>query len=228
MIALLVLPMAAFMANARSPLSVSTSRALPPVCKEHRIPREIIFAPSKSLNAREHRLAEVLEAELSRSIDVFAKKQSKIITAEECMAAYVSALMALKAEELARWSELVLDNADSIPGDAATAIVSVDGTSVVLQFDREKYSSPREEALAEARMAAKLRKQQSKVDALRHQNGGTEAALEGWRKRVRVAAARGEAAAMEVLRCKLLNASKKLGLRRAVLASIDEREDLGI
>ena len=68
------------------------------------------------------------------------------------------------------------------------------------------------------------------VDALRHQNGGTEAALVGWRKRVRVAAARGEAAAMEVLRCKLLKASKKLGLRRAVLASFDEpaAEDFGI
>ena len=48
-------------------------------------------------------------------------------------------------------------------------------------------------------MAAKLRRQQKKVDALRHQNDGMEEALKGWRKRVRVAAARGEAAALQAL-----------------------------
>ena len=126
--------------------------------------------------------------------------------------------MAEKAAELERWSALVLDNLDTIPAGATSAVVHDDfGTPVVLQFDTAKYASPREQAEAEARMARKLFVQQSKVDKLRHKNGGTAAALKGWQRRVRVAAARGEAPALHALRSKLLQSRKRLGLRSAHL-----------
>ena len=73
-------------------------------------------------------------------------------------------------------------------------------------------------------MAAKLRRQQNKVDLLRRQNGGTKAALQGWRKRVRIAAARGNAPALHALRKKLLESSKRLGVRPAKLAAVAEQE----
>ena len=143
-----------------------------------------------------------------------------------CLERYVQAPMTTKADELSQWSDAVLENADSIPdnADSATMILQ-SGVKVTLHFDRAKYSSPREEATAAADMARKLYWQQSRVDSLRHLNDGVEASLYGWRKRVRIAAARGEAAAMEVLRSKLLKRSKKLGLRRAVLASFDDDEE---
>ena len=80
---------------------------------------------------------------------------------------------------------------------------------------------------AQRRRRARIRK----VDGLRHRNSGTEMALRGWQKRVRFAAARGEAAALGALRVKLLQSSKKLGLRRAKLASYseyDHSDSLGI
>ena len=145
------------------------------------------------------------------------------------MASYVQAPMTVKADALSQWADAVLENADSISDDAESATIMLNGVKVRVEFDRAKYASPREEAAAAADMAKKLYRQQNKVDTLRHQNDGVEAALNGWRKRVRIAAARGEAAAMEVLRGKLLKSSKRLGLRRAVLASFDEhKEDLGI
>jgi len=188
--------------------------------------------PSERLEADSLSLAKALDAELSRGLDIFQKKQTRLDGAENCMARYVQAPMSTKADELSRWSELVMEHLESIPEGAGSVAVRVDGTMVVLQFDLSKYSSPREEAVEAARMAQKLYRQQQKVDRLRHQNEGTEAALAGWRKRVRLAAARGEAAAMEVLRNKLLDSSKKLGLRRSVLArqprSEQPHEDVGI
>ena len=109
------------------------------------------------------------------------------------MASYVQAPMTVKADALSQWADAVLENADSISDDAESATIMLNGVKVRVEFDRAKYASPREEAAAAADMAKKLYRQQNKVDTLRHQNDGVEAALNGWRKRVRIAAARGEA-----------------------------------
>ena len=125
-----------------------------------------------------------------------------------------------KARALDRWAALVLTNLDAIPAGAESAMVwdPEEGGSVLLRFDTAKYASAREQAEAEAAMARKLEKQQAKLDRVRHQNSGTEAALQGWRKRVRVAAARGEVPALHALHSKLLASRKRLGLRAAHLS----------
>lgn len=129
---------------------------------------------------------------------------------------------------LERWARLVLDNVEvgAIAEDAASATISDSGSGLVqLVFDRSKYPSPREEAEAALGMAAKLRRQQAKVDSLRHRNEGAAAALAGWQKRVRIAAARGEAEALRALRVKLLRSSKQLGLRHAKIAEFGQNDE---
>ena len=203
-------------------------------CKAHRMPRDIVFVPSSSLSEKQVQLAQMLEGELSTALQVCVRKQAKLNNAEQCMAVYVDAPMLVKAERLAQWSRLVLSNLRNIPKDAESVVLFDEaiggGEPVTLRFSRDKYVSPEEEALAHANMAEKLQRQQAKVDGLRHRNSGTEMALRGWQKRVRFAAARGEAAALGALRVKLLQSSKKLGLRSAKLASYSEYDhsDLGI
>ena len=201
-----------------------------PISCEHRFPRHIAFAPSATLGHKEVKLAALLDEELGYGLEIYANKQRRLVSSELSMAKYVSRpSMVSKAEELEKFSQLILTNRDRIPSDASTAVVSVEGsaTMVVLQFDRIKYGSPREEALAHLRMARKLRRQQSKVDVVRHQNEGIEAALAGWRKRVRLAAARGEAAAVHVLKGKLLDSSQRLGLSR-LRRRLKNWDDVGI
>ena len=192
-----------------------------------RMPRHIKFAPSAALSSRHVELATLLDTEIARGITRGEKKQKAMGVAEQCMAAYVKAPMTLKAEALETWSKLVLANLHTIPEGVAEVTLELRGKTVTLRFDLSKYASPREEALEHAAMAVKLRRQQGKVDALRHLHGGTVAALGGWQKRVRIAAARGEAAALGALHSKLLESSKRLGLRADTLQAFDA-DELGI
>lgn len=150
-----------------------------------------------------------------------ARKQVKLGIAERCMNAFVESPMLEKANELEHFAKNILSGLDSgsIPMDASTVVVLDNGAPTVVKFDLEKFGTPRAEASKALEMAAKLRKQQAKIDALRRRNDGTAAALEGWQKRVRVAAARGEAEGLRALHAKLLQASKHLGLRRDRLAA---------
>ena len=143
------------------------------------------------------------------------------------MAAYVKSPMAEKAQALDAWAKLVMDHLDVIPEDAESVTLLHNGVPVLVRFDRAKYATPREEAAGHSDMAAKLWRQQTKVDALRHRNEGTEAALRGWQKRVRIAVARGEAAALSALQRKLVapSTAKRLGLRASTL---EAAADLGI
>lgn len=177
-----------------------------------RQPRQIILAPASQLQPHDVALAEFLDAELTAAQDEREKKQARVDMAESCMAAYVSSPMIDKAQKLEHFAHLVITGLDSgaIAKDASTAVLQ--GT--VLTFDTTKHGTPRAEAAAALDMARKLRRQQSKLDALRHRNEGTTAALVGWQKRVRVAAARGESAALRALHAKLLSSHKRLGLRR--------------
>ena len=192
-----------------------------------RLPRRIVFRPRR-LAPHELALAVLLDVELTNAIVARARKQKSLGQAEHCMAVYVNAPVAEKAEVLERWARLVLDNVEvgAIAEDAASATISDSGSGLVqLVFDRSKYPSPREEAEAALGMAAKLRRQQAKVDSLRHRNEGAAAALAGWQKRVRIAAARGEAEALRALRVKLLRSSKQLGLRHAKIAEFGQNDE---
>ena len=64
--------------------------------------------------------------------------------------------MAQKAAELDTWSQLVLENLATIPADAETVTLTMaGGTPVLVRFDRAKYGSPHEQAIAAAEMAGK-------------------------------------------------------------------------
>ena len=67
-----------------------------------------------------------------------------------------------------------------------------------------------------------------KIDALEHKNEGIDAALRGWQKRVRMAAARGEVAGLVALREKILASSKRLGLRPKRLQAFRTDDVVGI
>ena len=77
-------------------------------------------------------------------------------------------------------------------------------------------------------MAQKLYKQQQKIDNLAHRNDGVAQSLLGWQKRVRLAAARGEAEALHALRKKILASSKRLGVRTARLKAFVVDDELDI
>ena len=209
-------------------LPLSNSLALPPGnAWPHvkRMPRNIVFSPSPALNEQSVLMAKRLDEEIKRSLAAFERKQERLSTSEDCMAAYVKSPMAEKAASLDAWSKLVMDHLELIPEGAESATLVHDGVPVTVRFDRAKYATPREEAAGHSDMAAKLWRQQAKVDALRHRNEGTEAALRGWQKRVRIAVARGEVAALCALQRKLIGSSKRLGLRASTLES---DTDLGI
>ena len=188
-----------------------------------RQPRRIIFAPCDALAPHDVALAELLDTELTEAQAARQKKQAALNVAESCMAAYVSSPMIQKAERLELFAHHVISGleAGTISSDAATTIM--DGA--VLQFDIAKYGTARAEAETALDMARKLRRQQGKLDVLRHRNDGTTAALVGWQKRVRVAAARGESLALHALHAKLLDSSKRLGLRRRRLEAFTTGAD---
>ena len=52
----------------------------------HFFPRATVFAPAKSLSARDEHLARLLDVELSRGMENFARKQEKLGMAAQCMA----------------------------------------------------------------------------------------------------------------------------------------------
>ena len=201
---------------------------------QFRPPRHTVFAPAATLDAAAKDLAQLLDTELTSTLDELASKQVKLQNAQTCMDSYVEAPMVEKADELAEWARLVQRNLDRIPENAESFVAeSADGQLVVLQFGLtpgrgRQYESPGEEAAIAESMSQKLYAQQRKIDALEHKNEGIDAALRGWQKRVRMAAARGEVAGLVALREKILASSKRLGLRPKRLQAFRADDVAGI
>ena len=204
-------------------------RAPSPQCSL--FPKKIVFAPSKTLDENSVKLAQLLEAEIESTLNEHARKQVKLQNAQESMDQYVGSPMLEEAERLEEWAELVQSNLDQIPHDAVSFIhEEEDGNLILLQFGHTPgtYTTPAEEAEVAASMAQKLYKQQQKIDNLAHRNDGVAQSLLGWQKRVRLAAARGEAEALHALRKKILASSKRLGVRTARLKAFVVDDELDI